>query len=304
MNFFQHQTYLHARVPRVNCVHECGVKLLDVNYFGVDRQDYLANWLVRKDKRNVQLSAITTVYNEHSYCFGMHLNFDPSLDGEVEANGDLGMAYPHRRFARLWLNADHDLASKKSMATKRRKIGLQTQIDEAYEAASQSDDIESTDESSPGQRLPEYGMHAHGEYTMYGHFFFLKRRLSNVKKWRLFIDQDPGLRAACLSAFHDEIRSRTADVFYVRITKDMTVDEKRHRHNDTKTLFEQAKVAHPGMKLQEIKLMLIKECLAHMTPHGKWQDQWFDHPFPTIGEPDKAVAYLTDLNDYEEDHKA
>jgi transposase len=30
MNFFQHQTYLHARVPRVNCVHECGVKQIDV----------------------------------------------------------------------------------------------------------------------------------------------------------------------------------------------------------------------------------------------------------------------------------
>lgn len=112
------------------------------------------------------------------------------------------------------------------------------------------------------------------------------------------------MRAACLSAFHDEIRSRTADVFYVRITKDMTVDEKRHSYNDAKTLFEQAKVAHPGLKPQEIKLMLIKERLAHRALHGKWQDQWLDHPFPTMSEPEKAVAYLTDLDDYEEDHKA
>jgi len=75
-------------------------------------------------------------------------------------------------------------------------------------------------------------MQTHGEYTMYGHFFFLKRLLGNVQKWRFFIDQDPGLRAACLSAFHDEIQGRTADAFYVRITKNMTVDEKRRMYKN------------------------------------------------------------------------
>ena len=154
--------------------------------------------------------------NEHGYCFGMHLNFDPSLDSEavqaeVEHNGNLGMPYPHRRFARLWLNADHNEASARSVATKRRKLGLPREIDETYAAALKRDDIESPDAPSPVERLPEYGMQTHGEYTMYGHFFFLKRLLGNVQKWRFFIDQDLGLRAACLSAFHDEIRGRTAD---------------------------------------------------------------------------------------------
>lgn len=30
MNFFQHETHLHARVPRVNCVHGCGIKQIEV----------------------------------------------------------------------------------------------------------------------------------------------------------------------------------------------------------------------------------------------------------------------------------
>jgi hypothetical protein len=51
------------------------------------------------------------------------------------------------------------------------------------------DDIESPDAPSSLERLPEYGMQIHGEYTMYGHFFFLKRLLGNVQKWRFFIDQ-------------------------------------------------------------------------------------------------------------------
>ena len=55
------------------------------------------------------------------------------------------------------------------------------------------DDVESPDTPSPTTRLPEYGMQIHGEYTMYGCFFFLKRLLGNVQKWRFFLDQDPCL---------------------------------------------------------------------------------------------------------------
>ena len=167
-------------------------------------------------------AAIAAVDNDHSYCFGVHLNFDPALhsaavQAEVEKNGDLGLPYPHRRFARLWLNDDHDRASARSIVTKRRTFDLPAEIDETYAAALRRDDIESPDAPSPVERLPEYGMQIHGEYTMYGHFFFLKRLLGNVQKWRFFIDQDSGLRAAYLAAFHNEIRDRTADAFYVRI---------------------------------------------------------------------------------------
>lgn len=309
--FYHRLDFLHRQCQAFSAHRERALASLPIRrlYLGVDRQDYLVNWIVRKDKRSIQLSAIAAVDNEHGYCFGTHLNFDPSLDSEVvqaevEKNGDLGMPYPHRRFARLWLNADHELASAKSLRTSRRKLGLPTQIDEVYAAALMRDDIESPDAPLPVERLPEYGMQTHGEYTMYGHFFFLKRLLGNVQKWRFFIDQDPGLRAACLSAFRDEIRGRTADAFYVRITKDITVDEKRQKYNEAKMLFMKAEVAHPNMKPQEVKLLLIKERLACMTPHGKWRDRWLDHPFPTMSEPEKAVAFLTDLGDYDEEHKA
>lgn len=309
--FYHRLDFLHRQCQTFSAHRERALASLPIRrlYLGVDRQDYLVNWIVRKDKRSIQLSAIAAVDNEHGYCFATHLNFDPSLDSEavqaeVEKNGDLGMPYPHRRFARLWLNADHELASAKSLRTSRRKLDLPTQIDEVYAAALMRDDIESPDAPSPVERLPEYGMQTHGEYTMYGHFFFLKRLLGNVQKWRFFIDQDPGLRAACLSAFRNEIRGRTADTFYVRITKDITVDEKRQKYNEAKMLFVQAEVAHPNMKPQEVKLLLIKERLACMTPHGKWRDRWLDHPFPTMSEPEKAVAFLTDLGDYDEEHKA
>ena len=36
---------------------------------GVDRQDYLVNWRVQEDKRNIQLSAIAAVDNDHGCCW-------------------------------------------------------------------------------------------------------------------------------------------------------------------------------------------------------------------------------------------
>ena len=132
--FYHRLDFLHRQCQAFAAHRERTLADLPIRrlYIGVDRQDYLVNWQVRKDKRNIQLSAITSVDNEHGYCFGMHLNFDPSLNSEavqaeVENNGDLGMPYPHRRFARLWLNADHDEASRKSMTRKRSKLGLPTE---------------------------------------------------------------------------------------------------------------------------------------------------------------------------------
>lgn len=309
--FYNRLDFLHRQCQSFAAGRERALANLPIRrlYLGVDRQDYLVNWQGRKDKRNTRLSALAVVDNEYGYCFGAHLNFDPSLDkkaiqAEVEKNGDLDKPYPHRRFARLWIDADHEKASAKSMIAKQRKLGLAAEIDEIYNAAMARDDIESPDTPSPATRLPEYGMLVHGEYTMYGCFFFLKRLLGNVQKWRFFLDQDPGLRAACLAVFRHEIQNRTVDAFYVGIAKDLTVDEKRQKYLEAKARFEQAQAAHPAMKPMVVKLMLIKERLAAMTAHGKWEDRWLAHPFPTMGEPEKAVACLTDFGDYDEDHRA
>ncbi|WP_214660466.1 hypothetical protein [sulfur-oxidizing endosymbiont of Gigantopelta aegis] len=72
---------------------------------------------------------------------------------------------------------------------------------------------------------------------MYGHFFFIHKLFSGVEKIRFFLDQDSGMRATCLTAFHNEIKNRSCDAFYVRITKDLTVDEKRRTLNDSRNYF-------------------------------------------------------------------
>ncbi len=54
----------------------------------------------------------------------------------------------------------------------------------------------------------------------------------------------------------------------------------------------------------ELETLLIKERIANMAEIGKWQDRWMLHPFPNMSEPEKAVCYLTDYRDYDEDHLA
>jgi hypothetical protein len=44
--------------------------------------------------------------------------------------------------------------------------------------------------------------------------------------------------------------------------------------------------------------------LHKMREIGKWKDRWLFHPLPSMSEPEKALCYLTDFGDYDDDHLA
>lgn len=280
-------------------------------YLATDRQDYVVNWNRQEDRRNVVLHAVGTADNATGYVFGMHLNYDPVLDAEVverqaAAAGDYQAKVPFRRFARCWLKGDYVAALKSSPAARRKRAGsdLNGDIDATYAEAFGREDIEVSEVLDVGRRLPTKGMQIHSEYTLYGHFFYLKRLFGGVGKLRFFMDQDSGMRAACLAAFQSEIKARQADAFYVRIAKETTVTEKRKAIAASRTIFEAACQASPGLSASEVETLLIKARIAQRVPHGKWHDKWLAHPFPSMSEPEKAVCYLTDYGDYDPDHLA
>lgn len=279
-------------------------------YIGVDRQDYVVNWTQNADRRNVMLHAVGSADNTTGYVFGMHLNYDAALDsGVVEADalacGDYSAKAPFRRYARCWLKEDYVAAVRKSLQRKqRRRHPLQDDIEEVYAEATQRSDVEVSETQDAGRRLPAKGMQIHAEYSLYGHFFFLKRLFGGVEKLRFFLDQDSGMRAACLAAFQSEIAARRADAFYVRIAKEMTIAEKRSAIALSRAAFEDTRRANPILTDAELETLLIKERIANMAAIGKWQDRWMSHPFPNMSEPEKAVCYLTDYKDYDRDHLA
>jgi hypothetical protein len=224
----------------------------------------------------------------------------------VVAAGDYQSTPPFRRYARCWLRADYQAAAARRVAAGRRltKSDLQSAIAATYAEAVQREDVEVAEAPDPSRRLPARGVQIHAEYTLYGHFFFLRQLFGGVEKLRFCMDQDSGMRAACLAAFQPEIKARKDDAFYVRIARDLTVSQKRAALAASRAQFETARHAHPGLSNSELQLLLIKAAIGRMAKIGKWQDRWLTDPFPSMNEPEKAVCYLTDYGDYDPDHLA
>ncbi len=162
-------------------------------YIGVDRQDYVINWSDADDRRNIIFHAVGSADNTTGYVLGLHLNFDPSLDPDVIekdaiASGDYAVKPAYRQYARLWLRGDYIEAIKKTRAQKSsiHTGSLRDNIAATYEDVASRDDVEVLDNLDDDLALPKDGMQVRGEYTMYGHFFFLRKLLDNAEKVRFF----------------------------------------------------------------------------------------------------------------------
>lgn len=278
-------------------------------FLEVDRQDHLINWTTQGDRRNVALHAIGSADNRSGYIFGMHLDYDSDADRDAveedaAAIGDPTMPVAFRRYARYWLQSDYisEIRAKR-LAARRKKpaayhVGVVSDIEATYDSLSGRVDVESVPTQNVNTRLPLKGMQIRAEYAMYGHFFFLERLLRGAGKIRFALDQDSGIRAACLAAFHERIRDRTCDAFYVRINKSLNTNEARRETARSRAEFQDAVSKHPGLTERQVQLEMIKDRLGSMAAIGKWSDRWVLHPFPDMSEPEKAMCYLTDMGDY------
>ena len=276
-------------------------------YIGVDRQEYTINWSSRNDRRNSSMWSIASADNETGYVFGVHLNYDPSEDpAEVEKDaGNYEAWSPFRKHARLWLMRDYIESVKQSRLKTGSASGKKTWISARYDEMAARQDMEAPDEFTEDIIPPAKGMQVHAEYTIYAHFMLLRRLFQRVGKVRFFLDQDSGMRAACLAAFHDRIKKDRCDAFYVRINSDLSIDEKRRVVNEVRSRFNKVRAANPTFEDWQVRLHILQENMARVAPYGRWQDKWVSHPFPNMSEPAKAMCYLTDIHEgYTDDHKA
>lgn len=191
-----------------------------------------------------------------------------------------------------------------NVTTRRRASrSLEENISHQYEQAAQRSDVEALDTPTLNSRLPENGMQVHTEYLLYGAFLRLKEMLASVEKVRFFLDQDSGMRAACLGGWSDRIADRSCDAFYVSISKNITVDQKRRLSGQSREEV-LAVMADLGCTRPEAVLAILKDRIARSKTLGKWNDRWVFHPQATMSEPEKALCHLTDFGDYDEDHLA
>ena len=282
-------------------------------YLSVDRQIHLINWKHTDVKRNIFLNALGTADNKTGYVFGIHVNYDPDINAdqvELEALeiGDNELRPSFRKYARVWLAKDYIDAMGKN-AKQRGSAQLRDKIQDSYDSAVGRDDVEAAEETNPDTGLPYDGMQVHSEYTLYAHFYILRSLLRNVGKIRFFLDQESGIRAACLSAFWEDVLEKRCDAFYVRVNKDLTINQKRRLKADSaKALaeFRASSAAYEHLTDRDLRHIVIKEQLNELVKIGKWNDRWLFCPFPDMSEPEKAICWLTDLRDgsYDDDHLA
>jgi hypothetical protein len=179
-------------------------------------------------------------------------------------------------------------------------------VEDSYDAGDIRDDVEVSELKDENQKLPDSkGVQVHEEYTLYGHFQFLKQLLPKVGKLRFFLDQDSGIRAACFAAFSKDIQARRVDAFFIRTAKNLTIDQKRSLVNRATVKFRAMQRANPLVLTEyQIKVAMMKAEIAKSVPIGAWGDLWCAHPLPNMSEPSKAMSWQTDLKDYDEDHVA
>lgn len=299
--------FIHGQCMRFAAGRERRLQTMPVKrlYLSIDAQDYIANWTERKDKRNVVLKAVTACDNKTGYVLCNALNFDDAADrNAVEADaaaiGDHALPPAHRKYSRFWLSSDY--ADSVAETAKRKKIlpaqTLLGMVSDKYATAAMLDDVETFDEKTADEALPSNGMQIHSEYTMIAMFHHLKGMVGNIGAWRFFMDQESGIRAACLSAFADEIRDRRAEAFYVKIEKELVQEKKRERLKDAKDRFDLVAAAHPNLDEDEVKLLMLKEEIANQRKVGTFGDEWVQIPLPTMSEPGKAVCWLTSHEDF------
>lgn len=308
--------FIHRQCLEFAAIHEKQFSEMPVKrlYLSVDRQDHMINWKEAGDKRNAVLSAAGCADNKTSYVFGIHVNYDATLDAKtIEADadkiGDTSLRHPFRRYARVWLEKDYSDALANSVKRKAKRNQLFDSIQEAYNNSIGRDDVENPDIQALDTALPYKGMQVHSDYTLYAHFFFLHSLFKNVEKVRFFLDQDSGIRAACLSAFFQEVLEKRCDAFYVRINKDLTINQKRRlKAASIKELndYRSSSASYADIKDGYLRHIIIKDRLSDLVDIGDYHDRWLFYPFPDMSEPEKAICWLTDLNDhsYDQDHLA
>jgi len=185
-------------------------------YLAIDRQDHVFNWGSSFDRRNTLLHVIASSDNETGYVFATHMNFDSDLEPverDAVLSGDYEKPYHFRKYARVWLQREYndEYHTLRREAKRVKGKSLKADIMDGYRE---------TGEKSPNNediKLPSQGMQVHSEYTLYAHFWFLARLLKQVEKIRIFMDQDSGMRSACLGAFSARIKDKTVEAFFVKI---------------------------------------------------------------------------------------
>ncbi|MFC1502740.1 hypothetical protein ACFL53_00060 [Pseudomonadota bacterium] len=301
----------YERAVSFSATRESILKQMDLGLMRLasDRQEYHVNWSNRKDKKNVVMTAIGTADKASSYVFGMDVNYEPSISMQdviehEEYKRDAQLKDYNRHHARLWTERDYqagkqaftDYAKKhKELVQRYRSLPLpisEIGLSELEDRLALEYGIEPTEHSST-TKLPTVGSQVHSEYTMYAHFFHLSRLLGHANALRFYLDQEPAINRACNLAFSQSITQGRCHSLFVKINKELTVDQRRAMVNASEQLLEQVKT-ELGVSKEDARIAVAQGALNNPIKPSPNSLPWYELPLDKIYECEKHVAFLTD----------
>lgn len=297
LDFLHKQALIYIRERELKLFEQFHSKRI---YLSSDRQAHFSNWTNRKDKKNCEFHAVGTACNRSGYVFGWHFNFDKdpdpqSVEKEVAEDSHQKLR-AMRKHARLWTQSDLDQLKRSNTndaasGSLEGDITLQCMDESARGNQEESECIDNT------VTLPEKGMQVHSDYTMYAHFHLLDSLLQHVEKVYFYLDQDTGIKNAFVSAFHERISNGTADAFYVKVEKELSVNQKESLVAQWhKEFFDfsgvQYSSASNAIRREVLQQMLVESMRSPLSIRGS-TETWLQYPKATMAEPNKLVSPLT-----------
>ena len=295
-------TFLHSREERLKHMP------LDFMRLSTDRQEYRVNWTNRKDKKNLVMNAIGTADKGSRYVFGMDVNYDPSIDIDSlleseDYQRDRTLKDYNRLYARLWLPYEQSIGKQLAKDVKDERERLIKQFSNAalplseislgyfIEELSENYGIEALDQLS-STRLPTQGAQIHSEYTMYAHFIQLEKLIGHSHGLRFYLDQEPAIERACNLACSSQIAKGNFQSLYVKINKELNVDQRRQLVAASEKLIAQIRDEH-GVDADAAKKIVALSSLENSVAENGEGHQWYFLPLNKIYECEKHVCFLT-----------
>lgn len=232
-------------------------------YVGVDRQMYAINWSGREDKRNVVLEAEASAENGTGYVFGMYSNFDPAPNPKVVEQAALAAGSSA---------GSAPSSFRQALAPVRLRRGRQG--------------VSEADAPRWGGRRDPYGLRERRSarrFGVVGHAVE-RRQAAGERNAGAFpvhaqralhgsleaagrgregaVLPGSGIRGDCIGAFVDRILDDRCEAFYVRIAKELTVDEKRKLIKEAAEAFEHSVPTVGSVKTFVPKYYRYSKCRA------------------------------------------
>ena len=273
--------------------------LWDVFNISIDRQAHSVNWTSRKDRRNATVWATASCDNDTGYCLLVTVDFD-RVAGQEGIDLQAGIEYaereeppPLRQTARFWLESDLDAARPlKRDAAARNALGAM--VTQGRLSANQANWIEQAVFPEGSGRLPLRGALVRPSVHFHAHARLLEEMIHPHSMVRLYLDREPGLDAAMLSAFAARIRDNWAEALHVSCLKDATMETKRSKVMAARLQFrKRVKAGAPKTEIEVLRDELIDAWRVAAPERGSTA-RWARHPVPSLQEPEKKVGWLSD----------